>query len=152
MTVRLAVILLALPPLLAAYAAGVVLTFDTSQTLPQYLLLVPLAYMLGAVPWGFLLIRLTQGEDIRESGSGGIGTSNVLRRAGTKVAAAVLVLDLSKGVLAVLLGRCHRRHRRRRGDGRPHGVGGPQLARIPEVQRRPRHSHRGRRPGVSLAP
>ena len=98
-------ILLALPPLLAGYVLAIALALDTSQTLPQYLLLLPLVYVLGSVPWGFLIIRLSQGVDIREYGSGRIGTSNVLRTAGLRTAAAVFILDLSKGALAVVLAK-----------------------------------------------
>ena len=102
---RSAILLLIFPPLLAGYLLGVALAFDTSEPLPQYLLMVPLVYILGSVPWGFMIIRLSQGVDIREYGSGRIGTSNVLRTAGPRVAGLVLTLDLSKGVLAVLLAR-----------------------------------------------
>ncbi|HLF04069.1 MAG TPA: glycerol-3-phosphate 1-O-acyltransferase PlsY, partial [Dehalococcoidia bacterium] len=65
----------------------------------------PLAYLLGSVPWGYVLLRWRRGVDIRQHGSGRTGMSNVLRTGGGKVAALVLVLDLSKGVLAVLLAR-----------------------------------------------
>ncbi|MFQ5860498.1 MAG: glycerol-3-phosphate 1-O-acyltransferase PlsY [Dehalococcoidia bacterium] len=61
------------------------------------------AYLLGAIPWGLIVVRLLKGVDIRQYGSGRIGMTNVLRTAGGKVAGVVVVLDVSKGVLAVLL-------------------------------------------------
>ena len=91
--------------MLAGYVLAIALALDTSQTLPQYLLLLPLVYVLGSLPWGFLVIRLFQGVDIREYGSGRIGTSNVFRTAGLRTAAAVFILDLSKGALAVVLAK-----------------------------------------------
>ena len=96
---------LVVPPLLAVYVLAVALLMDTTQPLAQYLILVPLAYLLGSVPWGFLVVRLFHGVDVREHGSGRTGTSNVLRTGGLKSAALVLVLDLSKGALAVLLAK-----------------------------------------------
>ncbi len=96
---------LAVPPLLAVYVLAVALVMDTSQSLAQYLILAPLAYVLGSVPWGFLVVRLFHGVDVTEYGSGRTGTSNVLRTGGLKSAALVLVLDLSKGALAVLLAK-----------------------------------------------
>jgi len=71
----------------------------------MYLLVVPLAYLLGAVPWGFLVTRLVRGIDIRQYGSGRTGMANVLRTAGGRVAAVVVVLDVGKGALAVLAAR-----------------------------------------------
>ena len=96
---------LAVPPLLAAWVLAIALGMDTSQPLAQYLILAPLAYVLGSVPWGFLVVRLFHGVDVREHGSGRTGTSNVLRTGGLKSAALVLLLDLSKGALAVLLAK-----------------------------------------------
>ena len=96
---------LAVPPLLAGWVLAIALAMDTSQPLAQYLILAPLAYVLGSVPWGFLVVRLFHGVDVREHGSGRTGTSNVLRTGGLKSAALVLLLDLSKGALAVLLAK-----------------------------------------------
>lgn len=64
-----------------------------------------LGYLLGAVPVGLIAGRLTRGIDIREYGSHRTGATNALRTLGTPVAAAVFVLDVAKGVLAVLLAR-----------------------------------------------
>lgn len=59
------------------------------------------AYLLGAIPFGYLLVRLTTGADVRASGSGNIGATNVLRTTGRAAAAATLLLDIAKGYAAV---------------------------------------------------
>jgi acyl phosphate:glycerol-3-phosphate acyltransferase len=61
------------------------------------------AYLVGGIPFGFLLVRLTTGKDVRASGSGNIGATNVLRTTGRAVAVATLVLDIAKGYFAVWL-------------------------------------------------
>lgn len=63
------------------------------------------AYLLGSIPFGFLIVRASEGGDIRETGSGGTGATNVTRRAGKKAGALTLMLDALKGALAVLLAR-----------------------------------------------
>lgn len=60
-----------------------------------------LAYLLGSIPFGFILTRYRSGEDIREMGSGNIGATNVLRTQGKLLAVATLVLDFSKAALPV---------------------------------------------------
>ncbi|SRR5579884_29005 len=62
-----------------------------------------LSYLIGAVPTGLVVVRLLKGEDIRRHGSGNIGTVNVLRVAGPATAAAVLAVDILKGLVPVLL-------------------------------------------------
>jgi glycerol-3-phosphate acyltransferase PlsY len=62
-----------------------------------------LGYLLGSVPWGLLLTRAAGLGDIRSIGSGNIGATNVLRTGSKKLAAATLMLDLLKGVAALLL-------------------------------------------------
>jgi acyl phosphate:glycerol-3-phosphate acyltransferase len=61
------------------------------------------AYFLGAIPFGFLLVRASSGRDIRAMGSGNIGATNVARSAGTAVGLATLLLDVVKGYFAVWL-------------------------------------------------
>src|SRR5579885_2888102 len=61
------------------------------------------AYLLGSIPFGYLLYRLTEGGDVRATGSGNIGATNVLRSAGLAAGCATLVLDAGKGFLAVVL-------------------------------------------------
>ncbi len=67
------------------------------------LLSIVIAYLLGSIPFGYVLTRLTTGRDVRASGSGNIGATNVMRTAGKKLGIATLALDILKGVLAVAL-------------------------------------------------
>lgn len=60
-----------------------------------------IAYLLGAVPFGYLLVRLKTGQDVRTMGSGNIGATNVLRTTGRWPAILVLLLDIAKGFFAV---------------------------------------------------
>jgi acyl phosphate:glycerol-3-phosphate acyltransferase len=64
-------------------------------------LAVVVAYLLGAIPFGYLLVRLTTGADVRRSGSGNIGATNVLRTTGRAAGVATLLLDIAKGYAAV---------------------------------------------------
>jgi len=63
-----------------------------------------IGYMLGSIPFGVVLTRLTGGPDLRSIGSGNIGATNVLRTGKKGLAAATLVGDMLKGTLAVLIG------------------------------------------------
>ena len=96
---------LLVPPLLAVYVLVVLLVLDTDKPYAHYALVLPVSYVLGSIPWGFLMIQGAKGVDIREYGSGKTGTSNVLRTAGISLATLALVLDTSKGVLAVFMAR-----------------------------------------------
>src|SRR5262245_60544861 len=60
-------------------------------------------YLLGSIPFGFLLTRATGGPDIRAIGSGNIGATNVLRTGRKGIAAATLLCDALKGAVAVLI-------------------------------------------------
>ena len=62
-----------------------------------------IAYVLGAIPFGYLLVRWKTGADVRASGSGNIGATNVLRTTGRAPGVATLLLDIGKGYLAVWL-------------------------------------------------
>jgi glycerol-3-phosphate acyltransferase PlsY len=62
-----------------------------------------LGYVLGSIPFGILLTRLTGAGDLREIGSGNIGATNVLRTGHKGLAAATLLLDGAKGTVALLL-------------------------------------------------
>lgn len=66
-----------------------------------YLTIAAVAYLLGSIPFGYLLVRAFRGDDIRESGSGNIGATNVARSAPV-LGVLTLVLDAGKGALAVL--------------------------------------------------
>ena len=68
-------------------------------------LVVIFAYLIGSIPFGYLLVRLKLGADIRETGSGGTGATNVSRRAGKLAGVLTLFLDAAKGALAVILAR-----------------------------------------------
>jgi glycerol-3-phosphate acyltransferase PlsY len=61
------------------------------------------AYLLGSIPTGYLVAKAVKGIDIREYGSGGTGATNVLRTVGKAAAIAVLLIDMVKGLGAVLL-------------------------------------------------
>jgi len=68
----------------------------------EFVVVVVLGYLLGSIPFGVLVARRWSRVDVRQYGSGKIGMTNVLRTAGKKAAAVVFVLDLLKGVLAVV--------------------------------------------------
>jgi glycerol-3-phosphate acyltransferase PlsY len=63
-----------------------------------------LGYLLGSCPWGYWLVRLVKHEDIRKSGSGNIGATNVWRTYGRSLGLPVIVLDVLKGFVPALLG------------------------------------------------
>lgn len=69
----------------------------------QWLLAFLLGYLLGSIPFGMILTRLSGAGDLRAVGSGNIGATNVLRTGRKGLAAATLALDLAKGLFAVLL-------------------------------------------------
>jgi len=71
------------------------------------IIFVAIAYLLGSIPFGYLLVKyvFTSGEDVREIGSGGIGATNVTRLAGVKGGLLTYVFDVAKGVAAVMLMR-----------------------------------------------
>ena len=71
-------------------------------TMTPWLIAIPLAYLLGSIPFGYLLVRFFRHEDIRAIGSGNIGATNVAR-AGKGLGLLTLVLDLGKGMAAVLI-------------------------------------------------
>src|ERR1043165_5456195 len=63
------------------------------------------AYLMGSVPFGYLIVRGRIGADIRTTGSGGTGATNVSRRAGKAAGVVTLVLDALKGAAAVLVAK-----------------------------------------------
>ena len=64
---------------------------------------VPLGYLLGAIPFGYIAGKLFGGVDVRDHGSGSIGMTNVMRTVSPPVAILVLALDMGKGAGAVVL-------------------------------------------------
>jgi acyl phosphate:glycerol-3-phosphate acyltransferase len=69
-----------------------------------YLITVVASYLLGTIPFGYLLVRVFRREDVRSSGSGNIGATNVARMSPV-LGVATLVLDAGKGLAAVVLAR-----------------------------------------------
>jgi acyl phosphate:glycerol-3-phosphate acyltransferase len=65
------------------------------------LLVLVVAYLVGGIPFGYLLVKLKTGEDVRSKGSGNIGATNVLRTTGRAIAVLTLLLDIAKGFFAV---------------------------------------------------
>lgn len=68
----------------------------------QFVIVVIIGYLLGSIPFGVLIGRRAAGVDIRQYGSGRMGTTNVLRTAGKKAAVLAACLDILKGALAVV--------------------------------------------------
>jgi glycerol-3-phosphate acyltransferase PlsY len=66
-----------------------------------YLIVAAVAYLLGSIPFGYLLVRIFRGEDIRRTGSGNIGATNVARSGAKGLGIATLALDALKGATAV---------------------------------------------------
>lgn len=66
-----------------------------------WLVSVPLAYLLGTIPFGYLLVKIFRKQDIRATGSGNIGATNVVRSGAKGLGVATLLLDLGKAFLAV---------------------------------------------------
>jgi len=71
--------------------------------LVTYLLIAIAAYLLGSIPFGFLLVWLFRKEDIRSKGSGNIGATNVMRSGAKGLGALTFLLDACKGYVAVLI-------------------------------------------------
>jgi len=61
------------------------------------------AYLIGGIPFGYLVVKWKTGADVRASGSGNIGATNVLRTTGRAAGIVTLLLDIAKGTVAVWL-------------------------------------------------
>lgn len=70
--------------------------------MPQLLAIAALSYLLGSIPFGYLVVRIVRREDVRRSGSGNIGATNVARKS-RGLGVLTLLLDAAKGFLAVQL-------------------------------------------------
>jgi acyl phosphate:glycerol-3-phosphate acyltransferase len=68
---------------------------------PSIPAIVVTSYLLGSIPFGYLLVRIFRGEDVRQTGSGNIGATNVARTGSKLLAIATLLLDAAKGYVAV---------------------------------------------------
>jgi glycerol-3-phosphate acyltransferase PlsY len=66
-----------------------------------YVIVAAVAYLLGSIPFGYLLVRIFRGQDIRQTGSGNIGATNVARSGAKGLGIATLALDAFKGATAV---------------------------------------------------
>jgi glycerol-3-phosphate acyltransferase PlsY len=73
------------------------------MNLPTWIAVAVVSYLLGSIPFGYILVRVFQGIDVRSIGSGNIGATNVARTGGNGLAIATLVLDVFKGWLPVFL-------------------------------------------------
>ncbi|TGK10009.1 glycerol-3-phosphate 1-O-acyltransferase [Leptospira fletcheri] len=71
----------------------------------ESLAMIPASFVLGSIPFGFLMAKFLGGIDIRKEGSGNIGATNVTRLLGWKIGFPVLLLDIAKGALPVLLAK-----------------------------------------------
>ena len=87
-------------PLLRMPAATLILAMNDTVL---WIFSLSVAYLLGSIPFGYLLVRFTSGKDIRDTGSGNIGATNVARTGSKGLAVATLVLDGFKGFLAVYI-------------------------------------------------
>jgi glycerol-3-phosphate acyltransferase PlsY len=76
-----------------------------------YLIVACMAYLLGSIPFGFLLVWLVRKEDIRAKGSGNIGATNVLRSGAKGLGILTFVLDGGKGYAAVMVAELLARNR-----------------------------------------
>jgi glycerol-3-phosphate acyltransferase PlsY len=74
------------------------------KNMSALLTIAALSYLLGSIPFGYLLVRIFRGEDVRLSGSGNIGATNVSRKS-PLLGVATLLLDATKGTAAVWLAR-----------------------------------------------
>ncbi len=70
-----------------------------------WLLTISTAYLLGSIPFGYLLVRIFRNEDIRATGSGNIGATNVARSGARGLGMLTLLLDLGKAFAAVKIGQ-----------------------------------------------
>jgi len=75
---------------------------DALTSSPYLYLLIPVTFLIGSIPFGIIFTRKS-GIDIRQTGSGNIGATNVLRNAGKLPAILTLLADIAKGAIPVLL-------------------------------------------------
>jgi acyl phosphate:glycerol-3-phosphate acyltransferase len=75
------------------------------MSMSSYLIAAVMAYFLGSIPFGFLLVLLVRKEDIRATGSGNIGATNVVRSGAKGLGALTFLLDGGKGYVAVVVAR-----------------------------------------------
>ena len=71
----------------------------------ELIIILIIAYLLGSIPFGFLLGKIFKGVDLREHGSGNVGATNALRVLGWKMGVIAMILDMMKGVTAIMIAR-----------------------------------------------
>jgi acyl phosphate:glycerol-3-phosphate acyltransferase len=71
--------------------------------LATWIVVIGLSYLIGGIPWGVVIARLSGGPDPRTIGSGRTGGANVMRALGPKLALTSGLLDVAKGIVSVLL-------------------------------------------------
>ncbi len=69
----------------------------------MYIVAALIGYMLGSIPWAYILTKRFKNIDITKEGSGNLGTTNVYRTSGIKIAIMVYILDMLKGFLPILI-------------------------------------------------
>ncbi|MDR0309104.1 MAG: glycerol-3-phosphate 1-O-acyltransferase PlsY [Coriobacteriales bacterium] len=77
---------------------------DVGNVLSYAVVIVVVGFLLGSIPWGLIISKLFYKTDIREHGSGNIGTTNTIRALGKGAGAVVFILDFLKGLVAGVLG------------------------------------------------
>ena len=92
-----------MPILLASSLANFAVQIDPGQSAVGLWWVPVISYLLGSIPFGFLIVKLIGAGDIRFRGSGNIGATNVAREAGALPGLATLLLDTAKGYFAVWL-------------------------------------------------
>ena len=75
------------------------------MTAVEYVVFIVVGYLIGSVPFGLIAARVASGVDVRNFGSGKTGMTNVIRTSGRKVGALVLLLDMSKAVVAIAVAK-----------------------------------------------
>ena len=70
---------------------------------PEMLLVLLYSYFLGSIPFGLIITKIFLNQDIRDVGSGNIGTTNVLRTGKKSLAIATLIFDILKGYVSVII-------------------------------------------------
>jgi acyl phosphate:glycerol-3-phosphate acyltransferase len=78
---------------------------NTWIEMKSWMLIISMAYLLGSIPFGYLLVRIFRKQDIRTQGSGNIGATNVARSGAKGLGLATLLLDIGKAYAAVALAR-----------------------------------------------
>lgn len=73
------------------------------MTVLGFIVVILLGYLIGSIPFGVIVGRLTRGIDVRDYGSGSMGMTNVIRTVGAKAGALVFLADMAKGAAAVAL-------------------------------------------------